>query len=85
MTGPGLTSTPVPSAEPEATRDLDRREVGTLAPLFLALVLFGFYPMPLLNVINPYVQDTLQQVGVTDPAPTVTPAASPAQNAGGQQ
>jgi NADH-quinone oxidoreductase subunit M len=85
MTGPGLTSTPVPSVEPEATRDLDRREVGTLAPLFLALVLFGFYPMPLLNVINPYVQDTLQQVGVTDPAPTVTPAASPAQNAGGQQ
>ena len=55
-------------------RDLDRREVGTLAPLFLALVLFGFFPMPLLNVINPYVHDTLQHVGVHDPAPTVGPA-----------
>jgi NADH-quinone oxidoreductase subunit M len=44
-------------------------------------VLFGFYPMPLLNVINPFVQDTLQQVGVTDPGPTVPVA----QNAGGQQ
>jgi NADH-quinone oxidoreductase subunit M len=62
-------------------RDLDRREVGILAPLALALVLFGFYPMPLLNVINPYVEDTLQQVGVTDPSPTVQ--ASPVQ--GGQQ
>ena len=37
------------------SRDLDRREVGTLAPLLLALVLFGFYPMPLLDVINPTV------------------------------
>ena len=62
-------------------RDLDRREVGILAPLALALVLFGFYPMPLLNVINPYVKDTLQQVGVTDPSPTVQ--ATSAQ--GGQQ
>ena len=52
-----------------------------LAPLALALVLFGFYPMPLLNVINPYVKDTLQQVGVTDPPPTVQ--ATSAQ--GGQQ
>ena len=62
--------------------DLNRREVGVLAPLFLALVLFGFYPMPLLNVINPYVQDTLQHVGVQDPAPTV-PVQASAQ--GGQQ
>jgi len=76
MTGPEL----VGGREPE-TRDLDRREVGTLAPLFLALIAFGFFPMPLLNVINPYVQDTLQHVGVHDPTPTV--AARSAQ--GGQQ
>jgi len=77
MTGPDL----VGGREAE-TKDLDRREVGTLAPLFLALVLFGFYPMPLLKVINPYVQDTLQHVGVHDPAPTV-PVTTTAQ--GGQQ
>jgi NADH-quinone oxidoreductase subunit M len=75
MTGPDLVGGRV--AE---TTDLNRREVGTLAPLFLALIVFGFFPMPLLNVINPYVQDTLQHVGVTDPAPTV--AAAPE---GGQQ
>ena len=76
MTGPDV----VGGGEQEV-RDLDRREVGILAPLALALVLFGFYPMPLLNVINPYVKDTLQQVGVTDPSPTVQ--ATSAQ--GGQQ
>jgi NADH-quinone oxidoreductase subunit M len=56
-------------------RDLDRREVGALAPLFVALVLFGLYPMPLLKVIDPYVQDTLTHVGVHDPSPTVQPTA----------
>src|SRR4051812_15189883 len=74
MTGPDLLG-----GRAVETTDLDRREVGTLAPLFLALVLFGFFPMPLLNVITPSAQDTPQHVGVTDPAPTV--AAAP----GGQQ
>jgi NADH-quinone oxidoreductase subunit M len=76
MTGPRLLG-----ARVEQVRDLDRREVGTLAPLFVALVVFGFFPMPLLKVINPYVDDTLAHVGVHDPAPTV--AVGPAQ--GGQQ
>jgi NADH-quinone oxidoreductase subunit M len=76
MTGPTGAS-----GEEVAMRDLDRREVGTLAPLFLALVLFGFFPMPLLKVINPYVQTTLSHVGVTDPAPTVPVA----QSEGGSQ
>ena len=58
MTGPGRAdAVPVP--------DLDGREVGILAPLVLALLLFGFYPMPLLDVINPVVHDTLTTVGIT--------------------
>jgi NADH-quinone oxidoreductase subunit M len=76
MTGPEL----VGGGEEEIS-DLDRREVGTLAPLFLALIAFGFFPMPLLNVINPYVDDTLQHVGVQDPAPTVAVGSAE----GGQQ
>ena len=32
--------------------------------MLLALVLFGFYPMPLLDVINPVVHDTLTGVGI---------------------
>lgn len=44
--------------------DLDRREIGIVAPLLLALLLFGFYPMPLLDVINPFVADSLAGVGI---------------------
>jgi NADH-quinone oxidoreductase subunit M len=64
MTGPQRPELPEVS-------DLGRREVGALAPLLLALVLFGFYPMPLLDVINPNVEDTLTHVGVVDEAPTI--------------
>jgi NADH-quinone oxidoreductase subunit M len=56
MTGPA-----VPGYQPVVAGDLDRREVGVVVPLLLALVLFGFYPMPLLDVINPSVQSTLAE------------------------
>jgi len=52
-------------------RDLDRREVGVVAPLLVALVIFGFYPMPLLDVINPTVDTTLSEVGVVPEHPVV--------------
>ncbi len=64
MTGPA-------SPDVAAMRDLDRREVGAVAPLLVALVFFGFYPMPLLDVINPTTDTVLEQVGVTDEPPTV--------------
>lgn len=71
MTGPGGDLEHV-----GVMRDLDAREVGTLAPLLLALVLFGFFPMPLLDVINPHVTDTMSNVGVTDDPPTITGSVS---------
>lgn len=52
-------------------KDLGAREVGAVAPLVLALVLFGFFPGPLLDVINPSVEQTLSQVGSTDDGPVV--------------
>ncbi|GAB2872415.1 NADH-quinone oxidoreductase subunit M [Nocardioides pacificus] len=61
--------------------DLSRREIGAVAPLVAALLVFGFYPMPLLDVINPVVETTLEHVGVTDDDPTV-PAADPSGNGG---
>lgn len=51
--------------------DVNRRELGVLAPLMLALVLFGFYPMPLLDVSNPTVDVLLEHVGVSDDGPDV--------------
>lgn len=67
MTGP----TPV---EVEGTKDLGVREIVAVAPLMAALVFFGFYPAPLLDVSNPMVGDLMQQVGVQDDAPTVVHA-----------
>ncbi|WKN49135.1 NADH-quinone oxidoreductase subunit M [Nocardioides sp. Arc9.136] len=55
------------------TRDLRPREVAVLAPLMVGLVLFGFYPMPLFDVANPYVEDLMARVDVDDDAPAVPP------------
>ena len=55
-----------------------------IAPLMVGLVLFGFYPMPLLDVSNPTVDTLLQHVGVSDDEPVV-PAAEPDSAEEGQQ
>lgn len=51
-------------------RDLSLREKVVVAPLIVLIVLLGFYPKPVTDVINPAVQATLTDVGKTDPAPT---------------
>jgi NADH-quinone oxidoreductase subunit M len=53
------------------TPDMSHRERWVVAPLIAAFLVLGFYPKPVLDVINPAVARTLQHfVGVTDPAPT---------------
>lgn len=64
MTGP-----PVPADE--GMKDLSRRELVAVVPLVAALVVFGFWPMPMLDVANPTVETLLEHVGVTDDQPTV--------------
>jgi len=51
-------------------RDITLREKFVVAPLIALIVLLGFYPKPVIDVINPAVQATLADVGKTDPAPT---------------
>jgi NADH-quinone oxidoreductase subunit M len=50
-------------------KDLSWRETLALAPLVVLVVGIGFFPKPLLDVINPSIATTMQQVGQTDPAP----------------
>ena len=58
--------------------DLGVTAMGAIAidgpTLFLqgTILLLGFYPKPLLDVINPAVEHTMTQVGTQDPEPTVT-------------
>jgi NADH-quinone oxidoreductase subunit M len=52
-------------------RDLTTRERVVVAPLIALLIVLGFYPKPVTDVINPAVRATMQDVGTSDPAPTV--------------
>jgi NADH-quinone oxidoreductase subunit M len=61
---------PVQPAVEDMT-DLTRRERLAMAPLVFLIVLLGLFPKPMLNIIEPAVQSTMQHVGVSDPQPRV--------------
>ncbi|QIX28114.1 NADH-quinone oxidoreductase subunit M [Nocardioides sp. JQ2195] len=54
-------------------KDVNAREIGAVAPLVVAMLIFGFYPKPMLDIINPAVEGTMSVVGVSDDDPVVTP------------
>jgi NADH-quinone oxidoreductase subunit M len=56
--------TPAPSA---GMVDLNLREKIAIAPVILVLVFLGFYPKPVLSVINPTTQTVMTHAGVSDP------------------
>ena len=39
-------------------------------PIIASFILLGFFPKPVLDLLNPAVDRTLVYVGVTDPNPT---------------
>ena len=51
-------------------KDMSRREIAVVTPLIVLILLLGFYPKPVIDVINPAVKATLSQIGSSDPAPT---------------
>jgi NADH-quinone oxidoreductase subunit M len=54
----------------ENLTDLGLREKIAIAPVVAVIVFFGFYPSPLLNIINPGAAEVVHAAGFTDPAPT---------------
>ena len=50
--------------------DLNLREKIAIAPVIAVIVALGFYPAPLLNVINPASAHVLEMQGFTDPTPS---------------
>jgi NADH-quinone oxidoreductase subunit M len=51
--------------------DLVPREIFVVAPLIALLLVLGVYPKPVLDIINPAVDNTMTAIGQHDPAPTV--------------
>lgn len=54
----------------EGLSDLNLREKIAIAPVVAVIVAFGFYPAPLLNIVNPAAAHTLEAAGFSDPTPT---------------
>ena len=54
----------------ENLKDLNLREKIAIAPVIAVIIVLGFYPSPLLKVINPASAHVIAQMGFTDPAPT---------------
>jgi NADH-quinone oxidoreductase subunit M len=50
-------------------RDLNAREAFAVGPLIAIIVFLGVYPKPIIDIINPAVKSTLQDVHQTDPSP----------------
>ncbi|MEE4023862.1 NADH-quinone oxidoreductase subunit M [Gordonia sp. PKS22-38] len=71
MGGPPRAVGEGPGAAARPMRDLHGRELAVVAPLVALLVVFGVYPKPLLDVIDPAVGHTMSTIDERDPAPTV--------------
>ena len=50
--------------------DLNLREKIAIAPVVAIIVALGFYPSPLLKIINPASAHVIESAGFSDPAPT---------------
>jgi NADH-quinone oxidoreductase subunit M len=65
------TLNPALTEVPAMSKDITLREKVVVAPLIALLLVLGFYPKPVTDVINPAVEATMLDVGVNDPVPTV--------------
>ncbi|MGB9303041.1 MAG: NADH-quinone oxidoreductase subunit M [Mycobacterium sp.] len=56
----------------EHITDLRPRELIVVAPLIALLLVLGVYPKPVLDLVNPAVENTMTTTGQHDPAPRVS-------------
>jgi NADH-quinone oxidoreductase subunit M len=67
MTGETVPALAALEADPK--RDMRPREALVVAPLLAVIIALGFYPKPVLDILTPAVERTMEQTGMTDPAP----------------
>lgn len=63
--------------------DLDNREIASLAPAIILIIGLGFFPQPMLNVINPAIDEVASHIGKGDPEPKSPTQIAPAETEGG--
>jgi NADH-quinone oxidoreductase subunit M len=83
--GSGATATltaPAPAAARLRITDLDRRELGVVAPLVALIIVLGVYPQPLIDLIRPAVSATVSDVGGQDGVQPHTTDARPTSERG---
>ncbi|MDO5499647.1 MAG: NADH-quinone oxidoreductase subunit M [Propionibacteriaceae bacterium] len=67
MTGP-VTPAVAKTFADDGSSDLNGREKLAIAPLLIIILAFGVFPKPMLDIIEPAVQVTMEHVGMADPA-----------------
>lgn len=55
----------------EGMPDLKGREITALMPVVVLTLLLGLFPAPVLNIVNPAIDNVMSIVGATDPAPVL--------------
>jgi NADH-quinone oxidoreductase subunit M len=60
------TLNPILSTVDGMRKDISKREMVVVAPLIALLLALGFYPKPVLDVINPALEATLTGVQVVE-------------------
>ncbi len=69
----------------EGVHDLDHREMASLAPAIVLIIGLGFFPQPVLNVINPAIDEIASHVGKGDPEPKSPTSIAPTTAEGGHE
>ncbi|GAA3524377.1 NADH-quinone oxidoreductase subunit M [Aeromicrobium panaciterrae] len=67
----------------QGVRDLHGREIAALAPAIVLIIGLGFFPQPVLNVINPAIDDVASHIGKGDPEPKSPTSIAPDAAEGG--
>ena len=73
--GPGTMLDPAVEARRDSSGfpDLKAREIAVVTPLIVLILVLGFFPGPVLDVITPSVVATLNEVGLADPVGGLVP------------
>jgi NADH-quinone oxidoreductase subunit M len=61
-----------PTEQVTGMKDLSLREKWAVGPIIAIILVMGFFPQPVLDVINPSVKQTLVRVDKHDPAPKIS-------------